>query len=268
MPARPAELGPPPPAGVGSGGRPSGARGKYVGMAVVVAGLLAGCTAVSPAPPRWKRSTEEATRTPWGTWAHLTLSTGPVVAGELLAIDDKTAYLGLASGLHVVPVPCVATMKLAIYEADPFGAGLAGVLGTLSTVSHGLVLIASAPAWLLTTAVATFSLSSVGHQNVGPGQTPPNHARKFARFPTGLPPGYRASAKLASTFDGRCLASTPAPSPPPPAPPGPTTAPTPPAPTTPTPVPSTAATPPAPTASPPRAPSTTSSTGRDAGETP
>jgi hypothetical protein len=58
-----------------------------------------------------------------------------------------------------------------------------GLLGTLSTLSHGFVLILSAPIWLLTTAIAANAETNAAQIDGGPWTS----MRKWARFPQGMP---------------------------------------------------------------------------------
>jgi hypothetical protein len=173
------------------------------------AALLEGCAATSPAPPSWQRTMAEAALTPYGAWANVTLTTGQVVSGELLAVDQQTAFVGLSAGLRVLPIRCVTSLRLAVYEGDSLGPGLVSFLGLLSTASHGFLLVFSAPVWGITAGMTTYNSSATGHRTFAARSTPDlEQARRFARFPAGLPPGYRERATAQQSLDERC-GSTP-----------------------------------------------------------
>jgi hypothetical protein len=148
---------------------------------------------------------KDAATTPYGVWANATLRSGRLVSGELLAIDQQTAFLGLSTGLHVLPIPCISNLRLAVYEGDFVAPATLGFVGLLSTLSHGYILVFTAPVWGLTTGLTTHSASARGHETIQAAASDQvERARRFARFPTGLPPGYRERATVQEALDERC----------------------------------------------------------------
>ena len=206
-------------------------RADRPGALLFAAFLTAGCAAVSPAPRAWQVTEAQAALNPYGAWANVSLRRGRVISGELLAVQEDNLFVGSAEGLRGVPIDCIATLRLAVFEAHFGMPGTVSILGLLSSLSHGYLLVLSAPVWLITAGVATHSASSMGHETFG-GARKIEEARTFARFPAGLPPGYLERAPIREAFDGRCEAqvppSAPAPPPTPPAPATPTSPPPPP----------------------------------------
>jgi hypothetical protein len=206
-------------------------RADRPGALLFAAFLAAGCAAVSPAPRPWQVTETRAPLNPYGAWANVSLRRGRVIAGELLAVQEGNLFVGSAEGLRRVPIECIGTLRLAVFEADFGLPGAVSILGLLSSLSHGYLLVLSAPVWLITAGVATHSASSRGYETFG-GARKIEEARTFARFPASLPPGYLERAPIREAFDGRCESQVPpsAPAAPPTPPPRatPTSAPPPP----------------------------------------
>ena len=123
-------------------------------------------------------------------------STGrPVVEGELIAIDETAFHVLSRTGLQSVPRASGHRITLVGY-GNRAGA-LVGwsVAGGISTLSHGGFLLFTAPMWAITGIVASHTEKRAGiwHDD--------ELARRYARFPQGLPPG----------FDPKTLGTLPAP---------------------------------------------------------
>ena len=104
----------------------------------------------------------------------------------MIAIDENTFHVFTAAGLQSVPRASAHRITLVGY-GTPAGA-LAGwaVAGGISTLSHGRFLLFTAPMWAIGGIVAT-------HTEKGAGMVHDDDlARRFARFPQGLPPGLDA----------------------------------------------------------------------------
>ncbi len=158
--------------------------------------LAGGCTAASPAPPGARLTMEQAQRDPHGAWINIVTFEGEV-AGELLAVEAQALVVAsTTAGFQRVPVAKIRSWSLSWYEADNGGVITFGVLGTLSTLSHGWWLIFTAPLlWMIPTPIMARAQSKQGHESGSLGDAA-GHLRlaAYARFPAGLPPGFDPAA--------------------------------------------------------------------------
>lgn len=148
--------------------------------------LLAGCATTSapsgylPAPPETQREAR-------GGWIELepNVRADSTLEGELIAVHSDTLYVLREAVLETVARSDIRTARVAFYNAHPELLGLWTAGGILSTGTHGLGLILSAPAWLLAGSIAAIS------QSYHPFVTYPDRRwealRPYARFPQGLP---------------------------------------------------------------------------------
>lgn len=157
-------------------------------VALIATSLLA--CASNPAPAGWRPKPRDAQRQAWGGWLVVKGKSGETLAaGELIAVDEPRLYVLTAeSGLVVVTRDFLAKAILTGYGTKE--EALAGwtTAGTLSTLSHGVFLIFTAPTWIIAGAVGTTSESRAGLLRYP--QEPLASFRPYARFPQGLPPGF------------------------------------------------------------------------------
>lgn len=161
------------------------------GSAVILAAVLAACSVSDPAPPAWRRSMQAAERSPRGAWVSVRLRSGGVVQGELLAVDGHRVYV--ERGRHVVPIRLrdIAELDMSAYDAENGGIVAWSLFGTLSTLSHGLLLVISAPVWMLWGSATARDQDSEGYEELTGLEVFPDELRPWARFPQGIPEGYR-----------------------------------------------------------------------------
>jgi hypothetical protein len=100
-----------------------------------------------------------------------------------------------AHRLARVPRSRIRYLEVTFYRGEVGEAVGWGLSGTVSTLSHGLVLLLSAPVWLITTGTAGAIESSAGtvtYRAARGSLTAEAFAglRKYARFPQGLPEGF------------------------------------------------------------------------------
>ncbi|HEY2944210.1 MAG TPA: hypothetical protein VGN09_17375 [Vicinamibacteria bacterium] len=114
------------------------------------------------------------------------------VEGELIAVSDDRVYVLTDSGLVDVPHESVAKAILAAYATGEGQLAGWGALGTLSTLSHGIYLVITAPIWIIAGIMAAAGESRAGL--VRYPEKPLTSFRLYARFPQGLPAGLEASA--------------------------------------------------------------------------
>jgi len=145
--------------------------------------------ATSLAPDRWLPKLDQVQTQANGAWAVIDHRNGGKTitsSGELIAVEDGRILLLGEGGIDQVPVAEVEQTKLEIFR-ESRKAALWATLGTLSTLSHGVGLIFSAPVWIISGIGLTAGESRAGMMNFR--GLPPKQINKFARFPQGLPRG-------------------------------------------------------------------------------
>ena len=167
-------------------------RGHSRAWLLLCAAAAAGC-ATSSAPRGFLRPPLEAQRSAYGGWIEVALARQPharteeTLSGELIAVGDDSIFVLGAAGLRAVAVPRIARARLMAYDAQYGALASWTLLGVLSTASHGVGLILSAPVWIVAGSAATAAQSHAPLRVVTrPGELP--SLRPFARFPQGLPP--------------------------------------------------------------------------------
>ena len=111
------------------------------------------------------------------------------VSGELIAVDARDVFVLEGTRLTIVPRSSVRVVAIELYPSGSGGAALWTVGGTLSTVSHGFFLLLTAPIWIATGTGQAISAARSNDRVMGPGGL--DRLRSFARFPQGIPPGFR-----------------------------------------------------------------------------
>ena len=155
--------------------------------ALLLAPLGAACFR-STAPPGWLSTPEQSQREAWGAWTEVRTRSGgerALVMGELIAADRDSVFVLTATALVSLPIAEIEQATLTTYDARWDKLALWTVLGTLSTASHGMALVLSAPAWIAGGTAATASASRGPRVRSTDGTV----LARFARFPQGMPPG-------------------------------------------------------------------------------
>lgn len=188
---------------------------QAVALAATALVLGAGCGTISPAPPGWRRGPAAVQRSPLGSWANVTLASGAIVSGEIIAADADAVYLGAAPRLLTVPGRCVRSMRIGFYETETGGIATWALVGTLSTITHGFFLVMSAPLWIADGVVSTAVAERKGHLTLHFERGGPlASAGTWARFPQGLPSTFAERAPARETVDPSCTTVVPATPPP------------------------------------------------------
>ena len=161
------------------------------GMRLAPLVVLVACGG-NPAPSGFAPAPEEAVRDVYGGWIQVTIPVGrreTMLSGELLAARTDTLWIlpDTGHGAVAVATSAVKSGQLVAYRSD--GGKVSGLtaLGVLSTISNGAFLILTAPAWLITGAVAGSSEYSAQLRKVPRLEW--TDLAAYARFPAGLPPG-------------------------------------------------------------------------------
>ena len=127
----------------------SGARRR---VALLLA-LLVAC-AGNTAPPHFLPSPAESQTDGYGGWIELTVKDRGGerrVEGELIAVSDDTVRVLRGSGGGVVvPTAQVQEGKLTAYRPATGAVTGYAALGTVSTISNGILLVFTAPLWIIT----------------------------------------------------------------------------------------------------------------------
>lgn len=115
------------------------------------------------------------------------------VKGELLAVDKCGVYVLENGAVTGVPSPSVTRATVAVYSSK---AGLYGLwmgVGALSTASHGFLLVFTLPVWVGAGIPTTVSTAGANDSTQPSANAP---LFQYARFPQGLPPGFRVDRVL------------------------------------------------------------------------
>ena len=113
------------------------------------------------------------------------------VTGELLAVDARSVWVlegedELARPV-AVPIEDVRSVGIEVLDSGVAMAATWSAIGTVSTLSHGILLVFSAPVW-----AASGIGSSVYEGNANDIEVPRDRLdvlSQYARFPQGMPPG-------------------------------------------------------------------------------
>jgi hypothetical protein len=108
---------------------------------------------------------------------------GRNVTGELLATDPDHIWIRSWGQVQYVHARDVRRVKIELYQGHAVNAGVWTAVGTLSTLSHGFLLVLSAPIWLITGMTSTVFLANDNDAESAPA----GPLWQYARFPQGLP---------------------------------------------------------------------------------
>ncbi|MEO8707363.1 MAG: hypothetical protein ABI867_45465, partial [Kofleriaceae bacterium] len=157
--------------------------------------VVAVACATNPDPRR--RSVAAAERTGYGGWIVVTMRDHAKVEGELIAIDPAyiyiLAFLPAGPSLVNVQTESIEDAELFAYEREG-GFGAWGIIGGLSTVSHGFFAVFTLPVWIISSGLASALESRSVIATLSDAGMP--GLAKWARFPQGIPPGLDERALL------------------------------------------------------------------------
>jgi hypothetical protein len=178
-------------------------RRPRLGAGLLLATLLTGGCAHSPAPAGWLPPADASGSDAFGGWMVAEVGAGHErrrVEGELIAVEADTIIVLAAGGLESLPRAAILKATVAGYAIDAGKLGGWTTFGTISTLSHGVILLLSAPVWIITGSIATGKASRAPlleyHVVRGDESRAMNDASRpwtdlalYARFPQGLPAG-------------------------------------------------------------------------------
>jgi hypothetical protein len=169
-------------------------------LALMLGSLMCSCASLH-APPGWLPPARSDQVDSFGGWIQLrtTSAAGSVdLSGELIALDADSLFVLSSAELRAVALNEIARADVIWYDSEARLAGLWTVLGTLSTPSHGVGLIISAPVWIVIGGLATSAQSWQGRVKWPDKDW--ETIRAYCRFPQGLPPGIDRRALLPRVY--------------------------------------------------------------------
>lgn len=160
---------------------------------LLICTLITSCAATK-VPSGWLPEAEKSSMNIFGGWVEVKLSKGQII-GELISLTDDTMFV-VKDSLYAIVVTDILKARLVTYNASSLGGN--AFFGTLSTLSNGVLLIFTAPMWIIGGSIAAISRS------FDPIIDYPNKPLKqflpFARYPQGFPPGLdRTKIKMKGT---------------------------------------------------------------------
>jgi len=145
----------------------------------------------APRYPAFVPELKEIPSNPYGSFIKIKLKNGDTISGELIAVSNDSVFVYRLSlrKFEVLDIREIEFAKIVIYRKQYALIIIWGLLGTLSTITHGLAAIITAPSWCLGTLIALGIHASEQNEVVYPY---PNkdfkYLAKFSRYPQGLPP--------------------------------------------------------------------------------
>ncbi|MGH7636516.1 MAG: hypothetical protein ACREOK_02605, partial [Gemmatimonadaceae bacterium] len=118
-------------------------------------------------------------------------SNDSTIGGEFLASERDSVWLLRQDGtVRAENVARVKKAQIWWYHSQTGKTGLITFLGSASTISNGFFLMFTMPIWIITGTIMAAQDSRV--PRVDPARAGWETARKYARYPTGLPPNLPA----------------------------------------------------------------------------
>jgi hypothetical protein len=185
------------------------AKNRLVVFAAMTASAVAFCCAGTTAPRGWLPSSAEIQSRSTGAWASVkTISGGSsqLIEGELIAVHSDSLFVLTVDGLAAVGRNRISRARLTSYLQESQNVGVWTAAGALSTISHGVILVISAPVWIIGGAsmaaaasrepILTFETHTPGDTTWPSSESSSlldqqdiwNKMRPWSRFPQGLSP--------------------------------------------------------------------------------
>jgi hypothetical protein len=164
----------------------------FCGAALMAAGCIRTTPNIGILP-----TPEEAGLSVRGGWAEVRVRTGPTVErlwGEVLAVSRDSLWIqGPDSSGLVIARDAMEWGRITSFRTQGSVVGWT-TLGALSTIANGWLLIVTAPAWIVTGALAHYGDVRASERDL-PGDFALANIdlRGVARFPQGMPVGMDAS---------------------------------------------------------------------------
>lgn len=164
---------------------------------VALAILCAPACARTNAPKDFLATPDSAGSSLRGGWVELDFSDmgANKLSGELLAVSAESLWVQPSTGAGVVmPRAAIASSsRLTKYKATTGAMAAGTTAGVISTAANGLVLIFTAPIWIITGSVGAAGDSHAAQANPQAGTGVDDALRAFSRYPLGMPRGADAA---------------------------------------------------------------------------
>jgi hypothetical protein len=169
-------------------------RDNALNILLLLLTLLSFGCAAKHSPNDWLDSPHDIQTGTHGGWLYLETKTEMEISGELIAISNDSIFVANET-LHVFALSDIKSARLEAYDAAVEHIGGWLILGTVSSISNGFVILFTGPMWILGGGTATI-LRSYEPILEYPDQEL-SSLLPFARFPQGLPTGIdRRSIKM------------------------------------------------------------------------
>jgi hypothetical protein len=149
--------------------------------------LLASACFRTTAPKGWLPTVAEAQREAFGGWIKVEYMTGiakRTVEGELIAATPDSVHVLTRDSIVALATGSLSSGTLTTFDMQLRTLRVWTLVGAVAAVSHGFVLVLSAPAWIIAGSTATAVASRAPRVE----STSPALLRAYARFPQGIPP--------------------------------------------------------------------------------
>ena len=164
--------------------------------------ILSISCASSNAPRSWLPPPADVPSSPLGAWIEVLIVEARAEGtkerkvrlwseGEFLAVGADSVHVLTARGVESIPLSHVHHARVALYQSQTGKGALVTAAGVLSTASNGVVLILTAPVWIIAGSVTAGAVSREPLHDV-----PSKSWREvsiYARFPQGLPADFDAA---------------------------------------------------------------------------
>jgi hypothetical protein len=162
-------------------------------LVVLLVSILSGC-ATTKAPNGWLPAVSDVQSDTYGGWLILSLqrqTQAEVLDGEFIGIrSDSVFLLTDKSEGRVVAMSSIRRAEVQVHQKQTGRVVASTAVGILGTISHGLLLIVTAPVWLITGIIAASSASYLGEfEKSDPDIAWWTKMSEHARFPQGVPYG-------------------------------------------------------------------------------
>ncbi len=167
-------------------------------LTLLATSLGAGC-ASNPAPNDWLPSASEVPTDPFGAWIRIDFDSGTSshqAEGELLAVEPDTVYLLAGEQVVAFPGDRIRHARVAWFESGAGGLAAWTALGSLASLSNGVIAGITLPLWIITGSLATGAQTRAPLVDYDPGNGSLLRIRAYARFPQGFPDGLDRSTLI------------------------------------------------------------------------
>jgi len=164
----------------------SGPNERWPAASVVCLLLLTSACFRTTAPRGWLPTAAQAQREAFGGWIKVDYTTGVAkrtVEGELIAATPDSMHVLTSDSIVALPTGALISGTLTAFDVQLRTLKVWTLVGAVAAVSHGFVLILSAPAWVIAGTTATAAASRAPRVE----STNPALLRAYARFPQGIP---------------------------------------------------------------------------------